>query len=95
MPETIDPALLQQLLTLDENEVVVPLKVKREDVNKIKAVKLSDNEVMRVQTLQDYLYDQGYLKDNTYASLFVYLFNLGFTLHKELAESDAAKEAAL
>lgn len=92
MAETIDPQLLQQILTLNENEVIVPLRVKREDVSKIKAVKLSDQEVMRVQTLQDYLYDRGYLLDNTFASLFVYLFNLGYTLHKQVAEAESKKE---
>lgn len=93
MAETIDPQLLQHLLTLNENEVIVPLRVRREDVSKIKAVKLSDQEVIRVQTLQDYLYDRGYLLDNTFASLFVYLFNLGFTLHKQVAEAESKKEA--
>lgn len=92
MAETIDTQLLQQILTLNENEVIVPLRVKREDVSKIKAVKLSDQEVMRVQTLQDYLYDRGYLLDNTFASLFVYLFNLGYTLHKQVAEAESKKE---
>ena len=92
MAETIDPQLLQQILTLNENEVIVPLRVKREDVSKIKAVKLSDQEVMRVQNLQDYLFDRGYLLDNTFASLFVYLFNLAYTLHKQVAEAEAKKE---
>lgn len=92
MAETIDPQLLQQILTLNENEVIVPLRVKREDVSKIKAVKLSDQEVMRVQTMQDYLHDRGYLLDNTFASLFVYLFNLGYTLHKQVAEAESKKE---
>lgn len=92
MAETIDTQLLQQILTLNENEVIVPLRVKREDVSKIKAVKLSDQEVVRVLTLQDYLYDRGYLLDNTFASLFVYLFNLGYTLHKQVAEAESKKE---
>ena len=92
MAETIDPQLLQHLLTLNENEVIVPLRVRREDVHKIKAVKLSDEEVMRVENLQDYLSDRGYLLDNTFASLFVYLFNLGYTLHKQVAEAEAKKE---
>lgn len=92
MAEPIDPQLLQQILTLNENEVIVPLRIKREDVHKIKAVKLSDQEVIRVQTLQDYLYDRGYLLDSTFASLFVYLFNLGYTLHKQVAEAESKKE---
>lgn len=92
MAETIEPELLQHLLTLDENEVIVPLRVKREDVSRIKAVKLSDQEVMQVQTLQDYLADRHYILDNTFASLFVYLFNLGYTLHKQVAADEKAKE---
>lgn len=92
MAEEISPQLLQQLLTLNENEVIVPLRVKREDVNKIKAVKLSDQEVARVQDFQMYLADKRFLLDNTFASLFVYLFNLGFTLHKKMAEDEARKE---
>jgi len=92
MAESMDTQLLQQLLTLNENEVIVPLRVKREDVSKIKAVKLSDPEVMRVQNLQDYLFDRGYLLDNTFASMFVYLFNLAYTLHKKVADEEEKKE---
>ncbi len=90
--ETIDPALLQQILTLNEQEVIVPLRVNREDVHKIKAVKLSDAEVATVINLQDYLYTKGYLADNTFASLFVYTFNLTYTLHKQQAELEAKQE---
>ncbi|MBA7469828.1 hypothetical protein ES707_05102 [subsurface metagenome] len=92
--EDIDPRLLQMLLTLDENEVIVPLRMKREEVSKVKAVKLSDEEVVRVSKFQAYLYDRGYLRDNTFASLFCYLYNVGFTLHKQLADEEARKEAA-
>jgi len=92
--EDIDPRLLQMLLTLDENEVIVPLRMKREEVSKVKAVKLSDEEVVRVSKFQGYLYDRGYLRDNTFASLFCYLYNVGYTLHKQLAEEEARKEAA-
>ncbi len=90
--ETVSPELMQQLLTLNENEVIVPLRVRREDVSKIKAVKLSDQEVVRIQSLQDYLYDRGYIPENTFASLFVYLFNLGYTWHKQVADTEAKKE---
>lgn len=92
--EDIDPRLIQQLVSLDDNEVIVPLRMKREDVSKVKAVKLSEAEVVTVSKFQVYLYDRGYLQDNTFASLFVYLFRLGFTLHKQLAEEEARKEAA-
>ncbi|MBA7607432.1 hypothetical protein ES703_14591 [subsurface metagenome] len=92
--ENIEPELLLQILSLNENEVIVPLRMRREDVNKVKAVKLSDEEVIKVSKLQMYLYDRGYLPDNTFASLFVYLFNLGFTLHKQVAEHEAKQEVA-
>ena len=92
--EDIDPRLIQQLLSLDENEVIVPLRMKREDVSKVKAVKLSDEEVVKVAKFQVYLYDRDYLRDNTFASLFCYLFNIGFTMHKQIAEEEARKEAA-
>lgn len=90
--ENIEPELLQQILSLNENEVIVPLRMQREDVSKVKAVKLSDEEVVKVSKLQVYLYDRGYIPDNTFASLFVYLFNLGFTLHKQVAEHEAKQE---
>ena len=91
--EAIEPELLQKLLTLDENEVIVPLRMKREDVSKVKAVKLSDQEVATVTNLQAYLYDRGYIPDNTFASLFVYLFNVVYTQHRGVAEEEARKEA--
>jgi len=92
--EDIDPRLIQQLVSLDENEVIVPLRMKREEVSKVKAVKLSDEEVVKVSKFQVYLYDRGYLRDNTFASLFCYVYNLAFTLHKQLAEEEARKEEA-
>ena len=92
--EDIDPRLIQQLVSLDDSEVIVPLRMKREEVSKVKAVKLSDDEVVKVSKFQLYLYDRGYLRDNTFASLFCYLFNVGFTLHKQLAEEEARKEVA-
>lgn len=90
--EDIDPRLLQMLLTLDESEVIVPLRMKREEVSHVKAVKLSDEEVVKVAQFQMYLFDRGYLRDNTFASLFCYLFNVAFTQHKQLAEEEARKE---
>ena len=92
--EDIDPRLLQMLLTLNEDEVIVPLRMKREEVSKVKAVKLSDEEVVKVSKFQLYLYDRGYLRDNTFAALFCYLYNVGFTLHKQLADEEARKEEA-
>lgn len=92
MADTIDPQLLQHLLTLNPDEVIVPLRMRREDVSKVKAVKLSDQEVIKVMNLQDYLHDRGYLLDNTFASLFVYMFNLTYTLHKQVADQEAKTE---
>ncbi len=92
--ESIDPALLPLVLSLKDNEVILPLRVKREDVNKVKAVKLSDQEVERVTTFQEYLFDRGYIPENSFAALVVYLFNLGFTLHKQEADREAEEEEA-
>ena len=92
--EDIDPKLIQQLVSLGENEVIVPLRMKREEVSKVKAVKVSDEEVVKISKFQLYLYDRHYLRDNTFASLFCYLFNVGFTLHKQIAEEEARKEEA-
>ena len=90
--DNIDPALLPHLLTLQDGEVLLPLKVKREDVSKVKAVKLADSEVARVEAVQTYLFDRGYIPENSFAALFVYLFNLGWTQHKKVADLEAAKE---
>ena len=68
--------------------------MKREEVSKVKAVKLSDPEVVSVSKFQMYLHDRGYLRDNTFASLFCYVYNLAFTLHKQLADEEAKKEGA-
>jgi len=92
--EEIPLELLQVLLTLDESEVIVPLRMKREEVSKVKAVKLSDEEVVKVSKFQVYLYDRGYLPDNTFASLFCYIYNVAFTRHKLLADEEARKEEA-
>ncbi len=91
--DLITPELLQHLVALGENEVILPLRVKREDVRNVKAVKLSDREVETVAQVQAYLYDRGYLRDNTFASLFVYCFNLAFTQHKLIADAEAREEA--
>jgi len=91
--EEINPQLIEQLVNLNDGEVIVPLRMKREDVHKVKAVKLSGQEEVTVLKLQRYLYDRHYVPDNTFASLFVYLFNLGYTLHRQLAEEEAREEA--
>lgn len=88
----IDPRLLPQLLSLKDDEVILPLKLKREDVNRLRAVKLADDEVERVQTFQTYLKDRGYIPEDSFASLFVYCYNLAYTLHKRAADQEADKE---
>ena len=91
--EEVDPRLIEQLITLNDGEVIVPLRMKREDVHKVKAVKVSGQEEVTVGKFQRYLYERGYVPDNTFASLFVYLFNLGYTLHRRVAEEEAREEA--
>lgn len=87
--EELDPEVLFEILT--QNQVVVPLQVQREDVRKIKAVKVSDKELERINNFQSYLYRHpcGYIPEDSFASLFVYIFNLAFTLHKEASEHEA------
>ncbi len=92
MPEEVDVALVQQLVTLNPEEVIVPLRIRREEVSKLRAVKLTDQEVIKVQDFQDYLMDTGFLAENTFASLFVYMFNLTYTLHKTIYDAEKKKE---
>lgn len=88
----LDPRLVQMMLTLSDDEVIVPLRMKREDVSKLKGLKLSDAEVERVDEFQAYLYDRKYIPTNTFASLFCYLFNVGYTWHRQIAEAEAREE---
>ncbi|KKN22106.1 hypothetical protein LCGC14_0918540 [marine sediment metagenome] len=90
--DDIDPGLLQQLLTLDDGQVICPLKVERADVNKVKAVKLSEAELPKLDQFQAYLFDRHYIPENSFAALFVYLFNFGYTLHRVQAEKEAKGE---
>ena len=86
MQENIDPTLLPQLLQLGDDELLVPLKVKREDVNKLKAVKLSAEEVHLVNAFQAYLSDQKFIKENSFAAMFIYMFNLTYARHRQASE---------
>ena len=90
--EDIDPALLPQLLSLNDDEVLLPLRVKREDVTQLKAVKLTKEELQRAVDFQAHLHNRGFIPDNTFASMFVYLFNLAWTRHREAAEEEAKQE---
>ncbi len=90
--DVFTPEFLQQLLTVSDDEMIAPLRLKRTDVNKVKAVKLSEAEVQRVNTVTAYLHDRGFIPDPTFASLFVYCFNLTYTYHKMAADQEAAQE---
>lgn len=94
--EDISPALMAQLLSLNDNEVICPLRMKREDVHLVKGVRLSTIENQQVQQFHNYLIDRGFLKphERTFACLFVYLFNLAFTRHKMVADAEADAEEA-
>lgn len=92
--DVFTPEFLQQLLTLSDDEVIAPLRLKRTDVNKVKAVKLSDDEVQKVNTVMAYLHDRGFIPDPTFASLFVYCFNLMYTYHHKAAAQEAQQEVA-
>lgn len=81
---------LHQMLSQPE----VFLNVKREDVNKVKAVKLSDAELVKLDDFQEYLFGRGYIPVNNFSNLFVYIFNVAFTDHKRQAEQEAKKEVA-
>jgi len=91
--DLITPELLQHLVALGDDEVILPLRVKREDVRRVKAVKLSDQEVVTVAQLQAFLHDRAYLPENSFAALFVYCFNLTYTQHKAIADAEAEAEA--
>jgi hypothetical protein len=90
--DELNPRLAQMIVNLSDDEVICPLRMKREDVHKVAAVKLSDEETLKVKKFQFYLFDRGYLKDNTFASLFVYLFDLAYTLHSRIANEEADEE---
>ena len=92
--DVFTPEVLRLLLTLNEDEMIAPLRLKRTDVNKVKAVKLSEEEVQKVNTVMAYLYDRGFIPDPTFASLFVYCFNLMYHYHHKAAEQEAQQEVA-
>ena len=89
---TVESEALAQALTLENTEVA--LNVKREDVSKIKGLKFSSSEIPRVDAFQEYLFDRGFIPENSFAQLFIYLFNLGYTKHKQVADREAEEEAS-
>lgn len=74
------------------DDMILPLEVPRKDVNNIKAVKVSDIENEKIANFQEYLSLIGYIQENTFAAMFVYIYNLAFTLHKKRAENQAKEE---
>lgn len=86
---------LGEILAIAQSpDVIVPIRVPREDVSKIKAVKVSELEKERIANFQLYLFKLGYLTEDSFSSLFAYVFNLAFTLHRQAAEREARKEKA-
>ncbi|KKM78921.1 hypothetical protein LCGC14_1355130 [marine sediment metagenome] len=92
--DVFTPEVLKLMLTLNEDEMICPLRLKRTDVNKVKAVKLSEAEVQKVNTVTAYLHDRGFIPDPTFASLFVYCFNMMYHYHSKAAEQEAREEVA-
>ncbi len=93
MENLIDPAILPHLLDLSDGQVIVPLKVERKDVTKIKGLKFTDAEIETVDAFQLFLFHRGFIKANTFADMVVYLFNLGYTLHKKVVDAEVEREA--
>ncbi len=83
---------LAEILT--QSPDTVALQITREDVRRIRAVKVSDLEADKIARFQEYLYrhPEHYISDNCFSSLFVYCFNLTYTLHKQAAEQEAKRE---
>lgn len=88
----IDPELLPHLLSLNDDEVILPIRVLRKDVTKIRGLKLAVDEEEKVNHFQEYLYMRRYIGENTFSQLFTYIFNLAFSLHKQQADREAAEE---
>jgi SOS response regulatory protein OraA/RecX len=92
--EVFTPELLRLLLTLNEDEMIAPLRLKRTDVTRVKGVKLNDAETRKVNEVIAFLHDRGYIPDPTFAALFVYCFNLMFHYHSKAAAQEAKEEVA-
>lgn len=90
--EPIDPNQLLPLLSVRGDGVPIPIN--RQDVDKVLAVKVTEQEKAKVQAFADYLCDRGWLKDNTFASLFVYIFDTMWTIHENIANEEAKREEA-
>lgn len=83
---------LMQAQTVANDEVIIPLQVKRADVHKIKAVKISEADLPGIQAFADYLTDRGYTTDNSFAALFRYCYAYTHDAHNKAAIEEAKKE---
>jgi len=88
--EVVESEALAQALNLENTEVA--LTVKREDVSRIKGLKFSSSEVPTVEAFQDYLFHRGFIRKNSFAQLFIYIFNLAWTQHKQVVDAEAEEE---
>lgn len=84
----INPEQLKTLLSLNPEDILIKLRVKKEDTGKILSIKLSEEEISLVQAYQDFLLEWGYIPDNSFESLFIYLFNMGCSLNKPVVEHE-------
>lgn len=92
----VSPEISRQVLNtildgLNDDELLLPLKVKREEVTRIKALKFSAEEVAFVDELQSYLYGEGLLREKTFTALVIYCLRLTYGYHRalELAKKEA------
>jgi hypothetical protein len=86
MSKTFDPKQVKTLLSLNSEDLLIKLREKKEDTGKILTIKLSDEEASLIQSFQGFLVEWKYIPDNSFESLFIYLFNLGCSLHQPVVE---------
>ncbi len=87
MAEVLDTNLLPPLLSVRADGAAMPIN--RQDVDKVLAVKVNEQELAKIKKFAEYLKARGYTKDSTFASLFVYMFNKIFELHADEAKREA------
>lgn len=86
MNKIINLEQLKTQLFLNPEDILIKLRGNEEDTGKIRSVKLTDKEASLVQDYQDFLYSWKYIPDNSFESMFIYLFNLGCSLCKQMVE---------
>lgn len=89
--EDLDPEQLWAILEYCQDRLGgdgQALQVQREDVNKVVALKVREDEKAKLQSFAQYLYmhPRRYIQEPTLAALIVYTINFTFTLHKQEAE---------